>query len=106
MNHTRGGEKIAAGQCGHASGQCLVSHGSSSPPFFLGGRLMVAKSNATAGCLALLLGPVGLWYKGCWAAGFAWLVMAILIAPLTGFLTAPLFWIGMTIHAILAEPRQ
>jgi hypothetical protein len=34
--------------------------------------------------VGLLLGPVGLWYKGQWAAGFAWLVMAILFGIMSG----------------------
>ena len=47
------------------------------------------KSNAVAGCLGLLLGPVGLWYKGQWAAGFAWLVMAVILGIASGGLLAP-----------------
>lgn len=38
----------------------------------------------TAGCLGLLLGPVGLRYKGHWAAGFAWLAMALIGGYVTG----------------------
>jgi hypothetical protein len=30
-------------------------------------------SNLVAALLAATLGPVGLWYKGHWGAGFAWL---------------------------------
>lgn len=63
------------------------------------------KSNLAAGCLGILLGPVGLWYKGHWAAGFAWLVMAIIIGFATGGLAAPIFWIGMAIHAMAAKPK-
>ncbi len=66
---------------------------------------MTAKSNAMAGCLGLFLGPVGLWYKGHWGAGFAWLVMAIIVSVATGGIAAPFFWIGMCIHAIVAEPE-
>ena len=36
-----------------------------------GSRTGDEKSDGTAGCLGLFLGPVGLWYKGQWAAGFA-----------------------------------
>ena len=64
------------------------------------------RSNALAFILGLLLGPVGLWYKGHWAAGFAWLVMAIIVGALTGLIAAPLFWFGMAIHAAVAEPRN
>lgn len=64
-----------------------------------------AKSDMTAGCLGLLLGPVGLWYKRNWAAGFAWLVMAILLGVVSGGLLAPVLWLGMAIHAYQAEPQ-
>ena len=63
------------------------------------------KSNGVALLLGLLLGPVGLWYKGHWVAGFAWLVMAVIIMIPTYGLAAPVFWIGMAIHAAAAEPR-
>lgn len=61
------------------------------------------KPDNTAGCLGLLLGPVGLWYKGQWAAGFAWLVIAIIGTAGSGGILAPLFWIGMAIHAYKAD---
>lgn len=61
------------------------------------------KSDSTAGCLGLLLGPVGLWYKRQWAAGFAWLVMAIILGVASGGILAPFLWIGMAIHAHQAE---
>jgi hypothetical protein len=61
------------------------------------------KSNGMAFVLGLFFGPVGLWYKGQWAAGFAWLVMGILILSATGCFAAPLLWIGMAIHASVAE---
>jgi hypothetical protein len=64
------------------------------------------KSNALAGCLGLFLGPVGLWYKGHWAAGFAWLAMAVLSGLATSGLAAPLFWIGMAIHAAVIKPKR
>jgi hypothetical protein len=66
------------------------------------------KSNVVAGFLGLFLGPVGLWYKGHWAAGFAWLAMAIIVGVASGgfgIVVAPIFWIGMTIHAIVAQPN-
>jgi hypothetical protein len=66
------------------------------------------KSNFLAGCLGFVLGPVGLWYKGQWAAGFAWLAMIILITLATGGLAiflAPLFWVGMSVHAAVAESK-
>ncbi|MCA9109804.1 MAG: hypothetical protein KDA52_07645 [Planctomycetaceae bacterium] len=63
------------------------------------------KDDALAGCLGLLLGPVGLWYKGHWAAGFAWLVMTMIFAiSSAGLLLIPC-WIGMAIHAASAKPR-
>jgi hypothetical protein len=71
-----------------------------------GSNLAAAKkSNAAAGCLGLLLGPVGLWYKGHWAAGFAWLAMAIVFGVASGGWLAPVFWIGMAIHAAVAKPK-
>lgn len=63
------------------------------------------KSDSTAGCLGLLLGPVGLWYKGQWAAGFAWLAMAIVLGAASGGILAPFFWVGMAIHAYNAESQ-
>jgi hypothetical protein len=63
------------------------------------------KSNLIAFLLGLLLGPVGLWYKGQWAAGFAWLVIAAIALSMTVFL-APLFWLGMAFHAAVASPKS
>jgi hypothetical protein len=70
------------------------------------GRSRPAKANGVALLLALFLGPVGLWYKGHWAAGFAWLVMAIIVCTATVLIAAPVFWIGMAIHAAVAEPKE
>ena len=71
-----------------------------------GSNLSAAKkSDTAAGCLGLFLGPVGLWYKGHWAAGFAWLAMAIVLGLASGGWLAPVCWIGMAIHAASAEPR-
>lgn len=64
------------------------------------------KSDLAAGCLGILLGPVGLWYKGHWAAGFAWLAMGIIFGILTSGIAAPVFWVGMAIHAATAKPRR
>lgn len=64
------------------------------------------KSNALAGCLGLFLGPVGLWYKGHWAAGFAWLAIGIILVISTAGLAAPILWIGMAIHAAVATPKR
>ena len=63
------------------------------------------KSDTAAGCLGLLLGPVGLWYKGHWAAGFAWLAMAVLLGVASGGWLVPLLWIGMATHAAGAKPK-
>lgn len=63
------------------------------------------KSDALAGCLGLVLGPVGLWYKGHWAAGFGWLAMAVLAAVASGGWLAPVFWVGMAVHALAAKPK-
>ena len=52
----------------------------------------------------MFLGPVGLWYKGHWAAGFAWLVMAI-IGLSTTIILGPVFWVGMAVHAAIAKPK-
>lgn len=64
-----------------------------------------SKSNVSAGCLGLLLGPVGLWYKGQWAAGFGWLVMTLLLSLVTYGIAAPFCWIGMAIHAAVADSK-
>lgn len=67
------------------------------------------KSNGTAAMLGCLLGPVGLWYKRQWAAGFAWIVFAFLFFAMTGGLGViflPVFWIGMTIHAGVAKEKE
>ena len=61
------------------------------------------KSAITAGCLGLALGPVGLWYKGHWAAGFAWLVMTVILAPTV--VALPFCWVGMAIHAAVADTK-
>jgi len=66
-------------------------------------------SDGLAGCLGFLLGPIGLWYKGHWAAGFAWITAAILFGLVLfpyGFLLFPIFLIGMTIHAAAAKGRR
>jgi hypothetical protein len=63
------------------------------------------KSNFLAFLLGLFLGPVGLWYKGHWVAGFAWLVMFAIMIPVSLF-AAPIFWIGMAIHAGTAPARE
>ena len=68
-----------------------------------------SQSDALAGCLGFFLGPIGLWYKGHWAAGFAWVAILIIIALATGgvgILLAPFFWIGMGIHAYVVEPKR
>ena len=71
-----------------------------------GGVFPPARSNLLAGCLGLLLGPVGLWYKGHWAAGFAWLLIGIILSIASGGLVLPILWIGMALHAAAAEPRS
>jgi hypothetical protein len=94
---------VRCSECGHD-----VSTDARSCPH-CGHRLVPAepaKSDAMAGCLGLFLGPVGLWYKGHWAAGFAWVVMAILLGIGTGGILAPVCWIGMAIHAYAASSRD
>lgn len=66
-------------------------------------------SDGLAGCLSFIFAPLGLWYKGHWAAGFAWLVAIVFVLMATGglgILLIPGFWIGTTIHAILAKGRR
>lgn len=62
------------------------------------------KSDGLAGLLGFLLGPVGLWYKRQWAAGFAWLAGAFIAGAMSGGFLAPVAWIGMAIHAYNADP--
>ena len=65
-------------------------------------------SDGMAIFLAVILGPVGLWYKEQWAAGFAWIAFSILFFITTGglgLIFVPVFWIGMIIHAGAASDR-
>ena len=80
-------------KCGHC-GEWLVGTG---------------HSDWVALALGCLFGPVGLWYKGHWVAGFAWLAFIMITMVATGglgLLLSPLFWIGMTIHAFVAPGRR
>jgi len=77
------------------------------PTVAVSGTRRSNRSNAVAGFLGFFFGPVGLWYKGRWAAGFAWLAMIVIVALAkggVGIVFAPIFWIGMIIHAIVAKP--
>jgi len=65
-------------------------------------------SDGTAVLLAIFFGVVGLWYKGQWAAGFAWIVGAILFFIMTGglgLIFLPVFWIGIIVHAGVAKEK-
>jgi len=76
------------------------------PSIAVSGTRSGNQSDAVAGFLGFFFGPVGLWYKGHWAAGFAWLAMIVIVALATGgvgIVFAPIFWIGMIIHAIVAK---
>jgi hypothetical protein len=86
-----------------ACGRQVSIHASACPQ--CGHHVAPDKSALAAGCLGLLLGPVGLWYKGQWAAGFAWLAMTVLLSLGTAGLAAPFCWIGMAIHAAVADTR-
>ena len=66
-------------------------------------------SDVVAFFLAVFFGVVGLWYKGHWGAGFAWIGAAILLFIVTGgigFIALPFFWIGIIIHAAAADDRR
>jgi hypothetical protein len=66
-------------------------------------------SDVVAFFLAVFFGVVGLWYKGHWGAGFAWIVGAILFFIMTGgvgLIAIPFFWIAIIIHAAAADDRQ
>jgi len=79
------------------------------PTIAVSGTRTGNQSDAVAGCLGFFFGPVGLWYKGHWAAGFAWLAMIVIALLATGgvgIVFASIFWIGMIIHAIVAKPRR
>lgn len=78
-----------------------------------GWRAVAQRSNLGAGCLGFLFGPVGLWYKGQWAAGFAWMAVAIVTGLVVGavawpmlLIVAPAFWIGMALHAMVASSKD
>jgi hypothetical protein len=64
------------------------------------------KSNLVAGVLALLLGPVGLWYKGHWVAGFAWMIISLVLWAAVDFFAIPIVVIGLVIHAVAAKPKS
>jgi hypothetical protein len=77
------------------------------PTIAVSGTRTGNQSDAVAGFLGLFFGPVGLWYKGHWAGGFAWLAMIVIVALATGgvgIVFVPIFWIGMIVHAIIAKP--
>ena len=70
--------------------------------------------NVIAGVLGFFLGPVGLWYKGRWAAGFAWIFIGVPVAwvfilssksaesmPAILLLMAA----AQSLHAMIAEPQ-
>ncbi|MCA9124589.1 MAG: hypothetical protein H6822_19575 [Planctomycetaceae bacterium] len=68
-------------------------------------------SDMLAFFLGLVLGPVGLWYKGRFAEGFAWLAASTFYgwqASLTPglWIGIPGFWIGMAIHAVTAKGKR
>lgn len=66
-------------------------------------------SDGTAVLLAIFFGVVGLWYKGQWAAGFAWIVGAILFFIMTGglgLIFLPVFWVGIVVHAGVAKDKS
>ena len=81
--------KVGARKCGH----CRSSLG------------YQGKSNGLAFALGVLFGPAGLWYKGNWAAGFAWLAIAIAAGVFLGPFAAMPIWLGMALHAFNAKPR-
>lgn len=72
-----------------------VSAQASAPP---------TKSNVLAFILGLFLGPVGLWYKGHWAAGFVWFAALVILGGATGGTAAPAIWLFQAIHAAVAKP--
>jgi len=92
---------------------CRFCHGPIHPGaskcLHCGEFLTTSHSNGIAGCLGFFLGPVGLWYKGQWAAGFAWITVTILVVLATagvGVIFAPFFWLGIAIHAYAATPKR
>ena len=70
--------------------------------------LVEQKSDTVAMLLALVLGPVGLWYKGQWAAGFAWIAGVFIVVFAFGVFSlfvAPMMWLFMAAHAYGAAER-
>jgi hypothetical protein len=65
------------------------------------------KSDVIAFLLGTFFGPVGLWYKGRWAAGFAWLIGAFILLFALGparVFAVPVLCIAQGIHAAVVKP--
>lgn len=112
------GSDVREGECKRCSRQIEIAPGDSCPhcrqrlPLterskarHSGSRAPSEKSDGLAAVLGLLLGPVGLWYKRNWAAGFAWLAGAVVLGVVSGGVLAPILWIGMAIHAYSADVK-
>ncbi len=67
-------------------------------------------SNVMALVLGLLLGPVGLWYKAQWEAGFAWLAFGLVtmnvFEPAIAFIVGLFVLVGSAFHAFAADGKR
>ena len=70
-------------------------------------RVLLNRSSPVAVSLAVILSPVGLWYRDRWAAGFAWLAVVVVAGLHIGAWAALLAWIGMVVHGgVAANARR
>ena len=70
---------------------------------------MAARSSVGHGILAMLASflflPLGFWYKGQYAVGFAWLVAAIVFAVVGGWIMGTVAYVIGVIHAAGIPPK-
>ncbi len=64
------------------------------------------KSDIIAVALCFLFGPIGLWYKGHWLAGFVWLIAAVIAGVTFGVFSTPFIFVGILIHTVIVKPKK
>jgi len=70
---------------------------------------MAARSSVGHGILAMLASflflPLGFWYKGQYAVGFAWLVVSIVFFAVGGWMLGTVAYVIGVIHAAAISPK-